>query len=84
MKCSISLGFAWRNGTFQLSPHEMILAIALINIDYLYNITLSIDFFIMKKLLTCRFCYSKDWTQNCFRQIRAASAVPADVNTPIQ
>ena len=30
------------NGTFHLSPHENILTIALINIHYLYNITLSI------------------------------------------
>ena len=28
------------NGTFHLSPHENILTIALINIHYLYNITL--------------------------------------------
>jgi hypothetical protein len=38
MECSIQLGFALFNRTFHLSPHENILAIAHINIHYLYNI----------------------------------------------
>ena len=40
MKYIIQLGFASLNGTFHLSPHENICAIALINIHYLYNIIL--------------------------------------------
>ena len=38
MKCSIQLGFASLNRTFNLSPNENIRAIALITIHYLYNI----------------------------------------------
>ena len=37
MKCSIQLGIASLNRTFQLSPHENICTIALITIHYLYN-----------------------------------------------
>ena len=37
MKCSIQLGFASLNRTFNLSPHENIRTIALITIHYLYN-----------------------------------------------
>ena len=42
MECSIQLGFASLNRTFHLSPYENILTIALINIHYLYTITLFI------------------------------------------
>ena len=39
MECSNELGFALLIGTFQLSPHENILTIALINIHYLFYMT---------------------------------------------
>ena len=39
MKYSIKLGFSSLNRTFHLSPHE-ICTIALINIQYLYNISI--------------------------------------------
>ena len=37
IKCSIQLGFASLNRTFNLSPHENIRTIALITIHYLYD-----------------------------------------------
>ena len=41
MGCSNQLGFASLIGTLDLSPHENILTIALINIHFLYKIQLS-------------------------------------------
>ena len=40
IKCTIQLGFASLNRTFNLSPHENIHTIALITIHYLYTIIL--------------------------------------------
>ena len=41
MKCTIQLGFTSLNGTFHLSPHENICTIALINIHFLYTISMT-------------------------------------------
>ena len=41
LKCTIQLGLASLNGTFHLSPYENICTIALINIHYLYIISLA-------------------------------------------
>ena len=43
MKCTIQLGVASLNGSFHLPPHENIYTIALINIHYLYTISIGIS-----------------------------------------
>ena len=47
--------FASLNGTFHLSPHENILTIALINIHYLYNITITCETLSFSHLVTTQW-----------------------------